>query len=249
MGIVPKIKFWIRLFLFLIISFLVLYDPNIINKIIDYKIFWEIRVIHIIWVFLMYEVLEVMIPGLSKYTYNGKHFLKHFNPEKNYDMDKFNDFYKKNVLRAFRSLFFWIVVNIPFAVLFFMGIIGEPFMFWLFFAYYFADVFCINVFCIFHLFITKNKCCNECRIYNWDHLMYCTPLIFIPNFWTYSLIFVSLLSVIQWEYLYFKYPERFSPVTNKNLQCIHCQTDCRFKKNNRLYDIIGFLKHKKKVPH
>ncbi len=60
--------------------------------------------------------------------------------------------------------------------------------------------------------------------------MYVTPFILIPNFWTYSLIALSVISLIQWEYLLKKHPERFSSISNLNLNCYNCQNECRFNK-------------------
>ena len=81
--------------------------------------------------------------------------------------------------------------------------------------------------------IVRNKCCNECRIYNWGHIMYLTPLIFIKSFWTYSLVVVGIFLFIQWEYMNLKHPERFSPISNKTLRCGNCNHDCRYNKNKK----------------
>ena len=96
-------------------------------------------------------------------------------------------------------------------------------------------MFCVNVWCPFHKIIVGNKCCNECRIYNWGHIMYLTPLIAIMNFWTYNLLILSLIIMLQWEYQYIRYPERFSPISNKNLRCNVCSNNCRFNKNKKKY--------------
>ena len=95
-------------------------------------------------------------------------------------------------------------------------------------------MFCINIWCPFHRLFFKSKCCNECRIYNWDHVMYCTPLLLIRSFWTYSLFALSLFVFLQWEYMIRKHPERFTPFTNKKLQCGSCKYDCRFNKMKHL---------------
>ncbi|WP_455538917.1 hypothetical protein [Terrisporobacter sp.] len=60
--------------------------------------------------------------------------------------------------------------------------------------------------------------------------MYLTPLIFIKNLWTYSLVAVGIILFIQWEYLNLKHPERFSPISNKTLRCGNCENDCRYNK-------------------
>jgi hypothetical protein len=69
----------------------------------------------------------------------------------------------------------------------------------------------------------KNKCCVTCQIYNWDYPMMFLPLIFIPNFYTWSLLGLSLALVIEWEILKKLYPERFLERTNCSLSCENCR--------------------------
>jgi hypothetical protein len=40
---------------------------------------------------------------------------------------------------------------------------------------------------------------------------------------------LSLITVFQWEYLYFKHPERFYDIYNAKLMCKNCSTHCRRK--------------------
>ena len=61
-----------------------------------------------------------------------------------------------------------------------------------------------------------------------------TPLLLIRSFWTYSLFALSLFVFLQWEYMIRKHPERFTPFTNKKLQCGSCKYDCRFNKMKHL---------------
>jgi hypothetical protein len=182
----------------------------------------------------MVEMLAVLIPKFNVHSYSGKHLLKHYISSVTFDIEALKRFTQNNAVKAVRSAVFWILFNTPFAVLYFTGIVDHIFLYWLFFFYYFFDVFSIEVFCIFHLSVTKNKCCNECRIFNWGHMMYCTPLLFIPNFWNYSLILLALVILVQWEISVFRHPERFSPVTNEALQCSHCTHACRFNKNKKI---------------
>lgn len=228
-------KLYLRLFFLALFSTILIYDylsnTDIMNQIINIKLFNIISITHVFWFYLMFEMFIILIPKFNKYSYSGKHLVKHYLPEKKYDSKELIEYSKQNNKKALRSAIFWIALNTPIAILFFFGFLDNIIMYWIFFLYYFFDTICINVFCIFHLFITKNKCCNECRIYNWAHFMYCTPLIFVPNFWTYSLVFVSILILIQWEIAVYKHPERFSPISNKILQCSFCPHNCRYNEN------------------
>lgn len=58
-----------------------------------------------------------------------------------------------------------------------------------------------------------------------------TPMLFIQNFFSWSLFFTSVVVLIHWELVYAKHPERFWHGSNQNLQCAHCKDKtCWYKK-------------------
>ena len=76
----------------------------------------------------------------------------------------------------------------------------------------------------------KNKCCVNCRIYDWGHFMMFTPMLFIKNFYSWSLFFTALVVLINWEISYAKHPERFFAGSNKRIQCENCKDkSCQIK--------------------
>lgn len=247
MGHKSTKKLYFRTILFTTFSLVVLYDfffdKNTIDNIIDYKIFDLISILHIFWIYLIIEMFIIIIPRFNIYSYNGKHLLKHYIAEANYDKEKLRTFTKLSRINALKSAIFWILLNIPFAILYLLGYLDRTIMYWLFFFYYFADTFCINIFCLFHFALIKSKCCNECRIYNWSYFMYATPLLFMPNIWNYIVVILSVIILIWWEASAYLHPERFSSISNKILQCDHCPHTCRYKNKNKLENIItGLLK-------
>ncbi len=238
MGSKSMKKLYFRLVLLISFSFVLIYDylnhTQLINQLINTKILHTLSIIHIFWIYLIIEMVIVFVPKFNNHSYSGKHLLKHYLPPSKYDVNKLNEYTKQNGKKAFRSAIFWIVLNIPFAILFFMGYLESTFFYWLFFLYYFFDTVCVNIFCVFHIFLMRNKCCNECRIFNWGYVMYCTPLLFIPNIWNYSLITISIIVLVQWELSVYYHPERFSSISNVTLQCKNCSYECRYNssKNN-----------------
>lgn len=68
----------------------------------------------------------------------------------------------------------------------------------------------------------KNRCCTTCRIFNWDHLMMFTPMLFVDSFYSWSLLAVSLAVWLLWEACVLLFPERFCELTNAALQCSQC---------------------------
>ena len=82
----------------------------------------------------------------------------------------------------------------------------------------------------------KNKCCTTCRIYNWDYAMMATPLVFVPTWYTWSLLACALALLIRWEITVRRHPEWFSEQTNCALDCRQCEEKlCHHKKQLRRF--------------
>lgn len=125
----------------------------------------------------------------------------------------------------------WTALNGCFGVLYFAGVIDAGILMLISLAYAVCDMICILFFCPFQTWFMKNKCCGTCRIYNWDYAMMFTPLIFIPNVYTTSLVIGGILLVVRWEMTAYKHPERFLERTNPALACVNCPEKlCHHKK-------------------
>ncbi|WP_455540101.1 hypothetical protein [Terrisporobacter sp.] len=230
MGKRTRKKLIIRSLILLVSIFMFIVDSSLIETFMNVKILANIKIYHLFWLYLMYEMIVVIFPAYNNYSYSGKLFERHYKEDVNYKKEKLENYTKKNYLRALRTIVFWGSLNLVIAYIYYKLNLNKVYMYLLFLFYYWSDMFCVNVWCPFHKIIVQNKCCNECRIYNWGHIMYLTPLIFVPNLWTYSLVLVAVIILIQWEYMNIKYPERFSPISNKNLRCSNCENSCRYNK-------------------
>lgn len=230
MGKESRFRFIFRTILLIIFIILFIMDKNKIISVLNCKIIDSIKIYHLIWLYLMLETVILIIPYTNNHSYNGKLFLKHYIPADNYDEKKLHKYMKKNNKHARSVLVAWIVLNVVLFIIYYNYNLSTPYIFLVFMIYYWTDMFCVNVWCPFHKLFFKSKCCNECRIYNWDHVMFCTPLLLIKSFWSYSLFLLSFFALIQWEYMIKKHPERFSPLSNKKLQCKDCDYNCRFNK-------------------
>lgn len=122
---------------------------------------------------------------------------------------------------AFKVSILWILLIATIGLLYYNDIINSSIVFIIAVFFYMCDLICVLIWCPFRL-IMKNKCCTTCRIFNWDHLMMFSPLIFISGFYSLSLFFLSLLVWVIWEIYVLIYPERFIEVTNVNLKCSEC---------------------------
>lgn len=143
--------------------------------------------------------------------------------------------------RTFAVAAAWFALNGIIGVLYFTDIIDAGILILVTLAYGVCDMICILFFCPFQTWFMKNRCCTDCRIYNWDFAMMFTPLIFIPHPYTYSLVVLSLAILIRWEWNYRRHPERFSESTNACVSCKHCNEKlCKHKKQ-----LMAFIRDKK----
>lgn len=133
--------------------------------------------------------------------------------------------------RTLAVVIVWLALNGTIGLLYFTHLIDKGVLILISLAYGVCDMICILFFCPFQTWIMKNRCCTVCRIYNWDFAMMFTPLIFIPSAYTWTLLGMSLLLLLRWEFSLYKYPERFSDKTNACVNCSMCEEKlCHHKK-------------------
>ena len=101
---------------------------------------------------------------------------------------------------AVRSAFYWLLLVGDMALWRLVGMLSDTWIYIIVLFFVFMDQFCVTVFCPFR-WLAGGKCCSTCRINNWGYLMAFSPLIFIPSFWTWSIVALSIIIAIQWEYL------------------------------------------------
>ena len=129
----------------------------------------------------------------------------------------------------------WIGFNLIFFVLYRQGIIGVPELMLLTLFYFLSDMVCVLYFCPFRLMM-HTRCCTTCRIFNWDSMMMCTPLLFIGGIYGWSLAAFAMAVLIHWETLYSRFPERFFECSNESLRCGNCEGNlCRGRLKRRDY--------------
>lgn len=130
----------------------------------------------------------------------------------------------------------WILLNLIFGILYLTGVFDRGIMLLISLAYSVCDIICILFFCPFQTWIMKNKCCGTCRIYNWDYAMMFTPLLFVKNIYSWTLLGGALLLLLRWEVTFYKYPERFIEESNESLSCRMCEEKlCHHKKQLRIF--------------
>jgi len=183
-----------------------------------------------IWILFFGEMLLRFFPSRLESPGCQKQFAKNYIPKQ----DDVSDFKLNSARSTFAVALAWFILNGIIGCLYFKGIIDAGILLLISLAYSICDMICILFFCPFQSWFMKNRCCTTCRIYNWDFAMMFTPFLFIPTLYTWSLLGISLGLLGTWEYLVFRHPERFSPVTNQCLDCKNCNEKlCMHKKQLR----------------
>ncbi len=125
--------------------------------------------------------------------------------------------------RTFAVAAVWLLLNGVIGIFYDLKIIDAGILVLISLAYGVCDMICILFFCPFQTWFMKNRCCNVCRIYNWDFAMMFTPFVLIRTVYTWSLLAMSLLLLLRWEFALRLYPERFSDTTNACVSCKNCE--------------------------
>jgi len=126
----------------------------------------------------------------------------------------------------------WLSFNAIWGFLYLFEVMDDIDLWMLAVFYFLCDYICILFFCPFQTFIMKNKCCVNCRIYDWGHFMMFTPMLFMKSFFSWSLFFTALIVLIRWEIVYAQNPQLFWSGSNQTLQCKNCKDKtCQLKKH------------------
>ncbi len=204
---------------------------------------WEgVTVVHLLWVLFMGIMVSHLIPNKFLSMGGRKAKKSEYYPTE-YNPQDLADYRKKQNKAAFRILVVWLAFNAVFGILYLSGILLSADLLMLTVFFFLCDYICILLFCPFQTFFMKNKCCINCRIYDWGHFMMFTPMLFIPSFYSLSLFFTSLAVLIRWEISYARHPERFFEGSNKILQCANCkERTCLVKNSIRNTAVKRFVK-------
>lgn len=218
-------QYFIRLFGRILIFIICLYlctKPNNYDILRGMNFFKKFHILHIVWLLWIFDILLQIIPIKSKLALGSKKLFKtNFQPSKNRDFTSLKNYIKKSSKRAYIVFLIWVALTICIGILHHANIINDTWIFMISVFFYVCDLICVLIWCPFRL-IMKNKCCTTCRIFNWDHLMMFSPLIFIKGFFSYSLVILATLAWLIWEVSVLIYPERFYEMTNISLKCSKC---------------------------
>lgn len=228
------IGFAVRLLIFLGIFLTYLLDKDFLVRFMTRRFaFGEygFNILHVLWAFFMVIMISHLLPLEKKSMALLKSRESKYEEIPGYSRLELLEQVQKINQKAWIVMLLWLSFNAVFGILFLAGILDRADLLMLTVFFFLSDYICILFFCPFQTKIMKNKCCISCRIYDWGHFMMFTPMLFIKSFFSWSLFFTSIVVLIHWELVYAKYPERFSEISNKKLQCANCNDKtCQVKR-------------------
>lgn len=188
-----------------------------------WNFFKKFSPLHLLWLVWVLDMILQIFPIKNKVPLGSqKLFANRFRPIR----DKINYEALKNYIvsitkAAYKVFLIWCALIAAIGVLYYTSVIDKVQLFMISVFFYVCDLICVLVWCPFRL-IMKNRCCTTCRIFNWDHLMMFSPLIFMGGFFATSLVVMSAAAWLVWELCVMMYPERFWDHSNAALQCSQC---------------------------
>lgn len=230
------VKFIMRLTIFICVFVLYLTRRDWITEILTYPftlylIEYEVTPLHFLWGIFMGIMLLHLFPIESLSMALRKNKKETYVEVPGYSEVELMRFVQNQNIKAWKIMLIWLSGNAVVGLLYLISILDVADLLMLTVFYFLCDYICILFFCPFQTGIMKNKCCVNCRIYDWGHFMMFTPMLFIQNFYSWSLFFTSLVVLIHWEIVYAKYPQRFWSGSNQTLRCANCQDKtCQIKK-------------------
>ena len=212
-----------RCIVFIICCVLCFFEPQEFEILDRGNFFSEISLLHVLWLIWVADTVQQILPIKNKLPLGSqKLFANRFRPIR----DKINhealrSYIQSTTKAAYKVLILWSALIAGIGFLYFYGILSKTGLFMISVGFYVCDLICVLIWCPFRL-LMKTRCCTTCRIFNWDHLMMFSPLIFMGGFYAVSLVVLAFLAWLIWELCIMMYPERFWDRSNAALKCSEC---------------------------
>jgi len=224
------LKFAIRVSVFLVVLIFYLHDKELMTELVVTPFWSHITPLHVLWAMFMVMMILHIFPPKTLSMAMRKSKSEEYDSVDGYDELEMHRFVQKMNSRAWIVMLVWLCGNAVFGVLYLFGVIDNVDLLMITVFFFLCDYICILIYCPFQSLIMKNRCCVNCRIYDWGHFMMFTPMLFIRNFFSWSLFFTSCIVLIKWEIQYSRHPEYFWHGSNKKLKCENCKDKiCKVK--------------------
>ena len=200
-----------------------LFTPQRFEVLEEKNFFKELSILHVLWFIWMIDMILQIVPVKNKVALGSqKLFANRFRPiREKINYKALRSYITSTTKSAYKVMLLWGLLIAAIDGVYCANVIDKRWLFMITVFFYVCDLICVLIWCPFRL-IMKNKCCTTCRIFNWDHLMMFSPLIFVGGFFATSLVIMALAAWLIWELCVMIYPERFWEMTNLSLKCSEC---------------------------
>jgi len=212
-----------RCIIFVLCSILCWFAPQEFHILEGMNFFSRFSLLHVLWLIWIIDMVQQIIPIKNKLPLGSmKLFAHRFKPiRKKINHQALRTYIQTTTKAAYKVFLLWCGLIALIGVLYFLGMIGKTALFMISVCFYVCDLICVLIWCPFRL-LMKTRCCTTCRIFNWDHLMMFSPLVFMGGFYGISLVILAFLAWLIWELCILIYPERFWDQSNLALKCSEC---------------------------
>ena len=185
--------------------------------------FRRFSLLHLLWAVWVGGMVLQIIPIRNKVPLGSqKLFANRFRPIRDkINYEALRSYIVTTTRAAYKVFLLWWTLIGAIGLLYSWDIIGKTGLFLISVVFYVCDLICVLIWCPFRLMM-KNRCCTTCRIFNWDHLMMFSPMLFMGGFYGISLLVLAIAAWLVWELCVMMYPERFWDKSNLALKCSEC---------------------------
>lgn len=217
------IRLVLRCLVFVAFVGLLAFRPEELEILQGGNFFRRFYVLHLLWFVWVVDMIYQLVPIKDKVPLGSqKLFLQRFKPIK----EKINYAALQNYIvsttkAAYKIFLIWGGFLVVLGILYHSKILNDSMLLLISVAFYVCDLICVLIWCPFRL-ILRQRCCTTCRIFNWDHMMMFTPMMFIKGFYSISLLVLAFVVWCVWEIHILLFPERFWEHSNTALRCSEC---------------------------
>ena len=212
-----------RCLIFVLCALMCVFRREYLTVLDGLNFFRSFTPLHLLWIIWAADMFLQIIPIKNKVPLGSqKLFVNRFRPiREKINYEALRSYIVSTTKAAYKVFLIWCLLIGAIGVLYYFDVIHKDGLLMISVLFYVCDLICVLIWCPFRL-IMKNRCCTTCRIFNWDHLMMFSPLIFAGGFYASSLVLMAFAAWLVWELCVMMYPERFWDHSNAALKCSAC---------------------------
>ena len=212
-----------RCVILVVCAVLAVIHPRVFSVLEGMNFFRTLSPLHLLWLVWVTDMLVQIVPFKNKVPLGSqKLFANRFRPSREtINREALSRYMRSATRAAYKVFLLWCLLIAAIGALYFRGLFGKTGLFLISVFFYVCDLICVLIWCPFRLMM-HTRCCTTCRIFNWDHLMMFSPLIYMGGFFAVSLVTLAFGAWLVWELCVLLYPERFWEHSNAALKCSEC---------------------------